>query len=63
MRPIFFPSVGSAPAPPSPPDKFSYEIRLSLADPLTVHSLDPSIDSSRTKEVVLVFIFHSDVIL
>ena len=29
---------------------------------LTVHSLDPSIQSSRTKEVVLVFIFQSEVI-
>ena len=27
------------------------------------HSLDPSIESSRTKEVVLVFMFQSEVIL
>ena len=46
-----------------PPDKYSYDIGRSFADPLTAHSLDPSIESSRTKEVVLVFIFQSEVIL
>ena len=48
---------------PSALDKYSYEIRRSFADPLTVHSLDPSIESSRTKEVVFIFIFQSEVIL
>ena len=47
--------------PPSFPDKYSYEIGLLLADPLTVHSPDPSIDSSRTKEVVFVLISQSEV--
>ena len=44
---IISPLVGS-----SPPDKYSCEIGRSFADPLTVHSLDPSIDSSRTKEML-----------
>ena len=56
--PIISPLVGS-----SPPDKSSYEIGRSFADPLTVHSLDPSIESSRTKEVAFVFMFQSEVIL
>ena len=46
-----------------PPDKYSYEIGRSFADPLTVHSLDPLIESSRTKKVVLVFILQFEVIL
>ena len=44
-------------------DKYLYDICRSFADPLTVHSLDPSINSSRTKEVVLVFNFQSKVLL
>ena len=46
-----------------PPDKYSYEIGRRFVDPLTVYSLDSSIDSSRTKEVVFVFMFQSEVIL
>ena len=48
---------------PSAPDKYSYKIGRSFANPLTVYSLDPSIESSRTKEVMFVFIFQSEVIL
>ena len=55
---IISPLVGS-----SPPDKYSYEIGRRFVDPLTVHSLDSSIDSSRTKEVVFAFMFQSEVIL
>ena len=36
-----------------PPDKYSYGIGQSFTDPLTVHSLDTSIESSRTKECLL----------
>ena len=35
----------------------------SVADPLTVYSLDLSIESSHTKEVVFVFMFQSEVTL
>ena len=45
-----------------PPDKYSYEIGRLFEDPLNVHSLNLSIESSRTKEVVFVFIFQSEVI-
>ena len=55
---IISPLVGSG-----LPDKYSYEIGRSFGDPLTVHSLDPSIDSSRTKEAAFVFMFQSEVIL
>ena len=49
-------SVGRfCPLPPS--DSFAYEVGRSFVDPLTVHSLDPSIKSSRTKEVVFVLCF------
>ena len=47
---IISPLVGS-----EPPGKYSYEINSLFADPLTVHSLDPSIEGSRTKEVSSVF--------
>ena len=46
---------------PAPPDKFSYEIGRSFVDPLTIHSIDLSIESSRTKEVVFDLIFQSEV--
>ena len=61
-------SVGKLrpPPPPTPPptphpsDKYSHEIKRSLTDPLTVHSIYPLIESSHTKEVVFVFIFQSE---
>ena len=43
------------------PDKCSYEIDDSLTDLLTVHSLDPLIESSCAKEAD--FRFQSEVIL
>ena len=39
------------------PYKYSYEIGRSFADPLTVHSLYPSIKSSHTKKVVFALYF------
>ena len=44
-------------------DKYLYDICRSFADPLTVHSLDRSINNSCTKEVVLVFNFQDKVLL
>ena len=55
--PIISPLVGS-----SSPDKYSYEIGQSLADPLTIDSLDTSTESSRTKDL-FVFIFQYEVVL
>ena len=43
--------------------KCSYEIGWSFADPLTVHSLYPSITSSCIKDIVFVFLFQSEIIL
>ena len=45
-----------------PPEKYSYEIGQSFVDPLTIHSLDPLIGSSRTKKVGFVFRFLSGII-
>ena len=57
-------SVGCFRLPPPPtPDKYSYETDRSFAYPVTVHTLDPSIESSRTKEVVFVFMLQSEVTL
>ena len=39
-------------------DTYSYEIGRSFANPLTFHSLDPSIESSRKKEVFLFLCFN-----
>ena len=60
---IISPLFGSrATPPPPPPDKCSYEIGRSFPDLLTVHSLDPSFESIRAKEVVFVFMFQSEFI-
>lgn len=45
-----------------PPVKYLYEIGQSFADPLIVHSLDPSIEKSRTKEIVFVSTFQFELI-
>ena len=60
-------SIGRFRPPPPPPLLISIHMRstdrpIDRTNTLTVHSLDPSIQSSRTKEVVLVFIFQSEVI-
>ena len=57
-------SVGCFRLPPPPPsDKYSYETDPLFAYPVTVHTLDPSIESSHTKEVVFVFMLQSEVTL
>ena len=56
---IISPLFGSS---PPIPDKCSYEIGRSFPDLLTVHSLGPSIESIRAKEVVFVFMFQSEFI-
>ena len=53
-KPLHYFSVGRF----RPPGKYSYEIGRSFADPLTVHSLYPSIKSSHTKKIVFALYFN-----